>query len=47
MYSKFATENYPVALELSARGINLPSAPALTDDDLIYIIDLIKQFYIA
>jgi perosamine synthetase len=44
MYSgRFRT--HPVAEEISLRGINLPSYPGLTREDVEYICDIIKKFY--
>ena len=37
--------SFPVGEDLSARGINLPSYPALMEDDIIKITNLIKKFY--
>ena len=45
MYERYATGNYPVALALGRRGINLPSSPALTDADVDRIIDSIRSFF--
>ncbi len=36
---------YPVAENLAYRGIILPSYPDLTEQDVIYITDRIKEFY--
>ncbi|MCG6913507.1 DegT/DnrJ/EryC1/StrS family aminotransferase [bacterium BMS3Abin03] len=41
----FEKESYPVAEDLGKRGINLPSYPDLTDEDVDYIIGKIKSFY--
>jgi perosamine synthetase len=38
-------ESYPVAEDLGKRGINLPSYPDLTTEDVDYIVDKIKSFY--
>ena len=38
-------ECLPVAEDLSARGINLPSYPALTHDDVVAICKVIKGYY--
>lgn len=38
-------ESYPVAEDLGKRGINLPSYPDLTAQDVEYIVDKIKSFY--
>jgi perosamine synthetase len=37
--------NLPVAENLGSRGINLPSYPDLTEDDVIFICNKIKEFY--
>jgi perosamine synthetase len=36
-------ESFPVAESLSSRGLNLPSYPALSEDQVIYISSLIKE----
>ncbi|MBU0713684.1 MAG: DegT/DnrJ/EryC1/StrS family aminotransferase [Bacteroidota bacterium] len=36
---------FPVAEDLAGRGINLPSYPDLTEQDVIYITDRIKEYY--
>ncbi|MEK7594268.1 MAG: DegT/DnrJ/EryC1/StrS family aminotransferase [Patescibacteria group bacterium] len=36
--------NYPVAVDLAARGINLPSWPGLESDDIKLITDTINEF---
>ncbi len=38
-------EHFPIAEELSTRGINLPSYPALGEQDIIQICSIIKRFY--
>ena len=38
-------EKFPVAEDLGIRGINLPSYPDLTDLDIQFIADRIKEFY--
>lgn len=44
MYSeKF--QKHPIAEYIGWRGINLPSYPDLTDDQVIYICDIIKRYY--
>lgn len=45
MFEKYSNGAYPVALMLSMSTINLPSSPALSDDDVIYIVDIIKNFF--
>lgn len=37
---------FPVAVDLSKRGINLPSWPGLTNSDLLYICNSIKEYYL-
>jgi len=44
MYEKeFA--KHPVAEDIAARGINVPSYPALEKSDVEYICNVIKEFY--
>ena len=38
-------EDFPVGKDLSERGINLPSYPALEEKDIIFICDIIKKYY--
>lgn len=45
IYTKFATENFPVACNISYRGINLPSYPDLTNDEVGFIASKVKQFF--
>jgi perosamine synthetase len=45
MYAHLAHGPYPVAGSLAARGINLPSSPALSDDDVGYVVDRISEFF--
>lgn len=42
----YSDEVFPVADSLSARGINLPSYPALTDKQVTFICDAIKQYFL-
>lgn len=45
MYSHLSNlEDFPVAMELSASVINLPSSPVLSDDDVYYVSEIIEQF---
>lgn len=37
--------DFPKAMELSKRGINLPSSPVLTQSDVMTICESIKKFY--
>jgi perosamine synthetase len=45
MYRAWATEPYPVAESVGARGLNLPSSPTLADEDLARVTDAIREFY--
>lgn len=45
MYSKFSRELYPVACELAAKAVNLPSSPLLSEDDVAYVADTINKFF--
>lgn len=45
MYTKFAADSYPVAVSLGASGLNLPSSPALTDDDVARVNESIRRFF--
>jgi perosamine synthetase len=36
----------PVAQRLSATGLNLPSAPGLTDEQVIYIAETIRELHL-
>jgi perosamine synthetase len=45
MYARYATARYPVAEHLGATGINLPSSPALGDDDTDRIVGSIARFF--
>lgn len=38
-------QKHPIAEDLGWRGINLPSYPGLTDDDVIEVCSHIKSFY--
>lgn len=38
-------EKHHTAEDLASRGINLPSYPNLTEDDIIFICDTIREFY--
>jgi perosamine synthetase len=46
MYSRL-DERHPVAESLGSRGINLPSYPGLTRDDVEYISGTVREFYSA
>lgn len=45
VYAKFATGKFPVAHNISYRGINLPSYPDLTNDEVAFIASKVKQFF--
>ena len=45
IYEKYNQEYYPIATDLSQRGINLPSYPDLTEHDVINITEVIKKYY--
>jgi perosamine synthetase len=38
-------ESLPIAEDISRRGINLPSYPTLTEDDIKSISDTIADFF--
>jgi perosamine synthetase len=38
---------HPIAEDLAWRGINLPSYPSLTDQEVALISNEIKSFYVA
>jgi len=42
----YSDESFPVADSLSGRGINLPSYPALTDKQVTFICDAIKEYFL-
>jgi perosamine synthetase len=45
IYSHLAKADYPVANDISARGINLPSYPGLQDEEIDYICKTVFQFF--
>lgn len=45
MYSE-RFQRHPVAEYIGWRGINLPSFPALTDNQIRYICDIIREFFV-
>ena len=45
IYSRFATSGFPIADNISLRGINLPSYPDLTDEDVQFIASQIIKFF--
>ncbi len=38
-------EEYPVATYLSQHGLNLPSGPCISDDEVISVAETIKRLY--
>ena len=44
-YKEFNKGNYPDSIDISERGINLPSSVKLSDDKIEYICDCIRAFY--
>lgn len=40
-------EHFPIAEGLGSRGINLPSWPGLTDEQVMFICDKIKEYFIS
>lgn len=46
MYKKEQAEHHPVAESLGSRGMNLPSWPALTHDQVKYIASKIREYYL-
>jgi perosamine synthetase len=43
IYCQGITRDFPIAEEVSARGINLPSSTKLTEEDIIYICDQVRE----
>jgi len=46
MYARFAAGSYPVAEVLGASGLNLPSSPALTDEEVTRVVESVRRFYL-
>jgi len=44
MYTSYIKGSYPVADNISCRGLNLPSYPELTDDDVQFISSKVVEF---
>jgi perosamine synthetase len=44
-YTGLAEHNYPISVDTSERGLNLPSSVKLTDDEIQYICRCVKEFY--
>lgn len=47
MYEQFTSGEYPEAVSLAARGMNLPSSPALKNADCDYIVAGIRSYFDA
>lgn len=45
MYSQYALSSYPIADKLSKSALNLPSSPALMEEDVLFICQVIKSFF--
>jgi perosamine synthetase len=43
-FQKYAKGEFPVVTDISTRGINLPSYPDLSDDDVIFIAQKVLEF---
>lgn len=43
-YKKYARGDYPISRYVANRGINLPSHPGLTEEELEYICDCVERF---
>ena len=43
--NRYSQESFPVADELSSTGLNLPSGNGLTDDEIQFVCDSIKDFF--
>jgi perosamine synthetase len=44
VYAEYEKQEFPIAQKLAASGINLPSGPTLTDDEIDYVCTLVKKF---
>jgi perosamine synthetase len=44
VYAEYNHEKFPIAENIAARGINLPSGPTLADHEIEYVCDLIRRF---
>ncbi len=44
MYANYTKDNFPVAADISSRGINLPSYPDLSDDEVNFIAKQVVKF---
>lgn len=46
MYTKYARGDFPIAMQLAARGLNLPSSPLLTAEDVSRVVESIKDYFV-
>jgi perosamine synthetase len=44
IYAEYNNQQFPVAQEIAARGINLPSGPTLTDVEVKHVCNAVKRF---
>ena len=44
VYTEYHKQEFPVAQMLATRGINLPSGPTVTDDEIHYVCSVVKRF---
>ncbi|UQZ76066.1 perosamine synthetase [Niallia circulans] len=45
MYCGAQPNDFPVAMEISRRGLNLPSSPTLNDERIYYVCKIIRDFF--
>jgi|GEM_PF-5241089 len=43
IYSKYAIYSYPIASRISKQGLSLPSSVKLSEEDIKYIVQKIKE----
>jgi dTDP-4-amino-4,6-dideoxygalactose transaminase len=44
-YLEYKIEDFPVSVEAAEKSLALPIYPDLTEDQIIYVVDIIKEFY--
>jgi len=44
-YLEYKIEDFPVSVEVAEKSLSLPIYPDLTDDQIRYVVDIIKKFY--
>jgi perosamine synthetase len=44
VYAEYNSQKFPVAQEIAVRGINLPSGPTLTDNEIKHVCTGVKRF---